>query len=100
MARKILECHDKDGHYGYAFYCPGCGNSHCYYTEKPNEIGARWKFNGDVEKPTFRASMLVREERKGKRHVCHSFVTDGKIQFLNDCTHEYAGKTIEMEDIK
>ena len=32
--------------------------------------------------------------------TCHSFVTDGKIQYLNDCTHEYAGQTIELEDIK
>ena len=28
--------------------------------------------------------------------VCHSFVTDGKIQFLGDCTHELAGQTVEL----
>jgi hypothetical protein len=31
--------------------------------------------------------------------VCHSYVTDGKIRFLDDCTHELAGKTVELEDV-
>lgn len=30
--------------------------------------------------------------------VCHSFVTDGNIQFLDDCTHELKGKTVPLED--
>ena len=28
--------------------------------------------------------------------VCHSFVTDGLIQFLGDCTHALAGQTVDM----
>ncbi|MNR55162.1 hypothetical protein D3C85_1754830 [compost metagenome] len=31
--------------------------------------------------------------------VCHSWVTDGKIQFLHDCTHALAGQTIALEDV-
>jgi len=30
--------------------------------------------------------------------VCYLFVKDGKLEFLNDCTHALAGKTIEMLD--
>jgi hypothetical protein len=30
---------------------------------------------------------------------CHSFVTDGRIQFLGDCTHELAGQTVDLPDI-
>jgi hypothetical protein len=30
--------------------------------------------------------------------VCHSFVTDGKIQFLSDCTHALAGQTVALPD--
>jgi hypothetical protein len=30
--------------------------------------------------------------------VCHSHVTDGKIQYLSDCTHELTGQTIEVEE--
>ena len=32
--------------------------------------------------------------------VCHSFVTDGRIQFLNDCTHALAGQTVDLPDMK
>ena len=31
--------------------------------------------------------------------VCHSFVTDGRIQFLGDCTHDLAGHTVELPDL-
>jgi hypothetical protein len=30
---------------------------------------------------------------------CHLFITDGKIEYLADCTHELAGKTVEMEEV-
>ncbi len=28
----------------------------------------------------------------------HSFVVDGHIQFLGDCTHELAGQTVDIPD--
>jgi len=28
--------------------------------------------------------------------ICHSFVTDGQIQFLGDCTHKLAGRTVPL----
>jgi len=31
--------------------------------------------------------------------VCHSFVTDGRIQFLGDCTHNLAGQTVDLPEI-
>ena len=30
--------------------------------------------------------------------VCHTFVTDGRIQYLGDCTHALAGQTVDMID--
>jgi hypothetical protein len=30
--------------------------------------------------------------------VCHSFVTDGRIQFLGDCTHALAGQTVDLPE--
>lgn len=30
--------------------------------------------------------------------ICHSFVTGGKIRYLNDCTHHLKGKTVELLD--
>ena len=97
------------------FYCKGC--EECHYADE------RWTFNGSSDKPTFSPSILVRGVRmteKGladyeewreadypKRNgepfdnaptVCHSFVTDGKIQYLNDCTHKLAGQTVGLKN--
>ena len=32
--------------------------------------------------------------------VCHSFVNDGQVQFLDDCTHELAGQTLLLLDVE
>ena len=88
---------------GYMVRCPGCGDHHLFSTEHANSVGARWSFNGDSERPTFSPSMLVRSEvwdgNATRKDVCHSFVRDGRIQFLGDCTHELAGKTVPLPDI-
>lgn len=80
------------------FECPGC--------EVPHGInvgdgpGPRWTWNADVEKPTFTPSILVNFTWGHERvpHVCHSFITDGRIQFLGDCTHALAGQTVDIPD--
>lgn len=87
------------------FNCPGCKEPHSFNIEPgPNGVGGNkpvWQFNGDMEKPTFSPSLLVRwtygENREPR--VCHSFVTDGMIQFLSDCTHTLAGQTVPLENI-
>jgi hypothetical protein len=33
---------------------------------------------------------------ESKAVVCHSFVREGQIQFLGDCTHAFAGQTVPM----
>ena len=72
-------------------------------THHPYDSG-RWTFNGDFDKPTFRESMLIkrraRQNSKGEdvsTYICHSYVTDGFIQYLPDCTHELKGQTVELE---
>lgn len=82
---------------GYQFYCPGCGYHHMPYVKGR----ITWKFNGDVDNPTFTPSLMV--NRGGlvqNQPICHSFITNGKIQYLGDCTHKLAGQTIEMEEIE
>lgn len=37
-----------------------------------------------------------RPEIQRVKTVCHSFITDGQIQFLNDCTHPLAGQTVPL----
>jgi hypothetical protein len=60
-----------------------------------------WGFNGNFDKPTFTPSVLTTwtegEKRIEKR--CHTFVTDGMVQFLGDCTHALAGQTHPLPDL-
>lgn len=96
------------------FYCPGCDTHHM--------IDDKWTYSGTDEKPTVRASVLSkwvktpdplpRDENGNlitgpdgravgaKNMVCHLFITDGNIKYLNDCTHNLAGETVPMEDIE
>ncbi|WP_298357471.1 DUF6527 family protein [Rhodoblastus sp.] len=79
-----------------AFDCPGCKNRHVL-TVRPAPPPS-WEFNGDYDRPTFRPSILVSlpADDEFPAEVCHSFVTDGQIHFLGDCTHELAGKTVPL----
>lgn len=80
------------------FTCPGCEADHAIYTEGYPHPGPCWTFNGDLVKPTFSPSLLVRWDFGEKREpkVCHSFIRGGNIEFLNDCTHSLAGKTVPL----
>lgn len=75
-------------------WCPGCESYHGF--------DERWQYNGDPLNPTFSPSLLVNWQDGEKRvqKVCHSFVRDGQWQFLNDSTHELAGKTVPMVPIE
>ena len=81
---------------GYHFRCHGCGSAHGVFTDgkgTPN-----WTFNGNEYSPTFSPSVLVTGGDKDGKTICHSFVKEGKIQYLNDCTHSLSGKTVELKD--
>lgn len=80
------------------FECPGCKMSHRIMHGEG--AGPRWGWNGNAEAPTFTPSVLVRYNWgvEQKAVVCHSFVTDGRIQFLSDCTHELAGQTVDLPE--
>ena len=92
-----------------AFYCPGCNCRHWINDAKTQQPGPVWSFNENFERPTIQPSVLVRwpanpsatddfKEWRTER-ICHSFITDGKIQFLNDCTHHLKGQTVDLNDI-
>lgn len=84
---------------GWVIHCPACGFGHKFNAaEYPNPLnGAKWTFSGTLEWPTFAPSMLIKYQlRPGEDYVCHSFVRDGKIEFLSDCTHAMAGQTVEL----
>lgn len=81
------------------FNCPGCGTFHGATTEGKNGSGAQWSFNGSEESPTLSPSLLVkwlRSDGSTVQGVCHSFVRNGSIEFLSDCTHSLAGQTVPL----
>ena len=90
------------------FQCPGCKGAHGIHVVAAGWIGPTWSFNGDGNRPTFSPSVLVTTgravdpnfvpEEGDPPEVCHSFVTDGRIQFLGDCTHALAGQTVDLPD--
>ncbi|RVF00058.1 ammonia monooxygenase [Sinorhizobium meliloti] len=84
------------------FWCPGCDGAH--QVGVGAGPGPRWGYNGNPDAPTFTPSVLVTYDGAdaGKDGappaICHSFVTDGRIQFLSDCTHPLAGRTVDIPD--
>lgn len=98
------------------FYCPGCDNVHgvtirdvdvSRLSEEDKAIyekndNPKWSFNGNFKAPTFEPSIHVHVTYVGteeRRTLCHSFVKDGKIQFLNDCVHSLKGQTVDLPDV-
>lgn len=94
---------------GFAFWCPGCERPHVIRTG-PNG----WIWNGSSETPTIQPSVKVTYRHpEGYSNdnpaplgydgpyvedICHTFVTDGRIQFLGDCTHALVGQTVDLPE--
>lgn len=102
------------------FHCPGCGEGHAPRVRSTDAGYPCWEWNGNLTRPTLAPSIKVTGYRMsaegramvdrgekppdGDRYpghdtVCHSFVRDGQIQFLGDCTHALAGQTVPLEPI-
>ena len=88
----------------YWFWCPGCKTNHRYVIKLPTgETGPCWTFDGNLEAPTFSPSLLCNrnatpEDVKLGVHRCHLFLRKGMVEYLSDCTHELAGKTIPVQE--
>lgn len=79
--------------------CPGCGFAHVLNVAAPER--PKWTWNGSLALPTLSPSLLVTWPRVGTvaDGRCHSFVRDGRIQFLSDCTHALAGQTVDLPEV-
>lgn len=91
------------------FWCPGCDDVHMVSNDA-------WQVSDFIFGLTIRPSILVYERKKlinedlewdalispdniTTMPRCHSFVTDGKIEFLSDSTHKLAGQTVDIPDL-
>ena len=102
-------------------WCPGRGEPHVIPVGGGD--GPRWGCNGNAAAPTFTPWILVRGVRFGgsedqRRRIidsddvpadrermladrritplCHSLVTDGRVQYWADCTHALAGQRVDL----
>jgi len=57
-----------------------------------------WTWNGSVDKPTLRPSLLTTNGPGGWR--CHCWVNDGQAQFLADTTHQFVDQTVDLLDVE
>lgn len=74
---------------GWAWWCPGCCSHHAVVTPPWTVTGA------DSERPSIVPSVVVRDG--SGRVTCHSIVREGRILFLTDCTHPWAGQELPLE---
>lgn len=101
-------------HGAYKIKCPA-GHNHYINTNVPNQQNAQWAFNGNLDFPTFTPSINEstgyfvdpniqgdegdEEFIKQNSYRCHFIVTDGKIYFCPDCSHDLKGQTLDLPDI-
>lgn len=85
--------------------CPGCkvagaGGFHSI----PVEGAKAWGFNNNLDAPTLTPSVLAKSgtfDNPGELcHTCHHFLRNGKLEYLGDCTHEFAGQTLDLPEIE
>lgn len=98
MEGRILHTVDNSGSPmspDYVFWCPGCRCGHGVWVTRANRLGAIWRFNGNMERPTFEPSLKVMGV--DEQSECHVVVTDGWLNYCGDCRHHLAGKRVPME---
>ncbi len=102
MGKKISKVLNRE--FTHLFFCPGCKLTHGFNAGEgsPKPV---WQFNNDFEKPTLKPSHKtwwsgkVNGKWEKEANVCHSYIKDGMIQFLSDCTHELKNQTVALPDI-
>ena len=73
-------------------WCPGCKRLHPINIEKPNHCNAIWKWNGNVDAPSFSPSINIVGQ-------CHYIITNGQIAFCADSRHQLAGISVPLPDL-
>ncbi len=85
------------------FWCPGCETVHGVTIEGDY----RWNYNDDPEHPTITPSILVNPHltivdddllTTAMTPRCHSYITNGRIEYLPDSTHPLTGQTTDLPD--
>ncbi len=94
----MAKFHEIEPHY-LVWHCPGCEGGHAVPVDGYTKSSIHWQWNGSLDSPTLTPSVLVNVGGSNPTQpICHTFIRDGMIQFLGDCTHKLAGQTVEIPD--
>lgn len=78
------------------FFCDPCDTHHMIRVGEPGS----WQWDGNLDAPTISPSILVNQGSANPTvPVCHSFVRGGHIEYLSDCTHALAGRTVPLSEL-
>jgi len=88
VSEAVAEIVTEDGKRYLEWFCPGCRCQH--HADLLPE--GRWSLAGELTAPTLHPSVNHPE-----RPRCHCWIRAGSIEFLGDCDHHLAGKTVPME---
>lgn len=86
---KIRKFKYSDGTVQCLYYCPGCKQEHAFNPKVHD-------YNDDSYRPTVKQSLLYTNPQKYR--VCHAFIKEGMIQYMEDCWHDLKGKTVQLPD--
>ncbi|WP_457948291.1 DUF6527 family protein [Pseudarthrobacter sp. alpha12b] len=73
------------------FWCPGCDDMH--------QVSDSWDVRTDNGLLTIAPSVLVLYGSQPGAKRCHSFVNKSRIEFLQDCTHDLAGGSTDLDPL-
>ena len=62
--------------------------------------GPMWTWDGNVDEPTITPSILTTCDTPKKKMVCHSVIIKGIVNYLPDCTHEFAGQQRPLREVR
>lgn len=110
MKAQLREVDDHGHRYtGLVFWCPGCeridedGERHAGLHMLPvaGDANGRpsWEFDGNLDAPTLNPSILTKGSWAGVDTICHSYLRAGRFDFLADCTHQFAGQTVDLPEL-
>ena len=79
-----------------SLYCPGCKMDHAAFLKG---FKITWTWNKSLDNPTIRPSLKITWPSPKGEKQCHVVITNGKLHFCKDCTHELKGHIIPMTNV-
>jgi hypothetical protein len=86
----------------FSILCPGCRSIHNLSAAL---IGRNFRFNGNLDRPTFTPEISLRVGPFGKGHkmegqtiTCHFRIRDGLIRYFHDTNHDLRLQTAGLPD--